>query len=83
MSEKLVTNPVKAIKAKCMECCCYQREEVKQCPVEACALWSFRLGKNPYRAKSTREFTPEQKQKNAERLKAWRERNKRGDREED
>lgn len=45
-----ITNPVKAIRAKCLDCCCGSPEEVRQCPCENCALYPFRLGKNPYRA---------------------------------
>lgn len=54
-----ITNPVKAIRAKCLDCCCGSPEEVRQCPCENCALYPFRFGKNPYRAK--REYTEEQK----------------------
>ena len=60
------TNPVKAIRAKCLDCCCDQVNEVKLCPVEDCPLWPFRFGKNPYR---TRVLTPEQREAAAERLK--------------
>ena len=60
------TNPVKAIRAKCLDCCCDQANEVKLCPVEDCPLWPFRFGKNPYR---TRVLTPEQKEAAAQRLK--------------
>lgn len=59
-------NPVKAIRAKCLDCCCDQAEEVKLCPVEKCPIWPFRFGKNPYRTK--REYTEEERQKMAERL---------------
>lgn len=34
------------IKAKCLECSCYQRVEVTNCRAETCPLWSFR----PYQA---------------------------------
>lgn len=57
MSE--ITNPVKAIRAKCLDCCCGSAEEVKLCTCAYCALHPFRLGKNPYRTK--REYTEEQK----------------------
>lgn len=60
------TNPVKAIRAKCLDCCCDQVNEVKLCPVEDCPLWPFRFGKNPYR---TRVLTPEQREAAAQRLK--------------
>lgn len=27
------------VKAKCMDCCCYDRTEVKLCPARGCPLW--------------------------------------------
>jgi hypothetical protein len=54
MSErKLQTNPVKVIREKCLECCCWQPEEVRKCTATGCPLHPFRMGKNPYRAKSS------------------------------
>ena len=35
----------KAIKAKCLDCCCGQYTEVKKCTVTTCPLWIYRLGK--------------------------------------
>lgn len=35
----------KAIRAKCLDCCGGQRNEVKLCPVTTCPLWIYRLGK--------------------------------------
>ena len=64
-SKKEITSPIKAIKAKCLDCCCGDRNEVKGCPVKDCPLWAFRLGKNPYRA---RTLTDEQRKAAAERL---------------
>lgn len=49
------TNPVKAIRAKCLDCCCFQPVEVEKCPAKRCPIWPFRFGKNPYRTK--REVT--------------------------
>ena len=66
MSENTITNPVKAIKAKCLDCCCGQPAEVKECPVISCALHPFRLGKNPYRTKRT--MSEEQRAAAAERF---------------
>ena len=63
------TNPVKAIRAYCLECCCESASEVKLCPVTECQLHPFRLGKNPFR--KGRELTAEEKQRNAERLRAF------------
>lgn len=45
------SNPLKAIRAKCLDCMCDQASEVKLCPSESCPLYPFRLGKNPFRAK--------------------------------
>jgi hypothetical protein len=41
--------PVKAIKAKCLDCCCGNKNEVKLCVVEKCPLYLYRNGKNPSR----------------------------------
>ena len=41
--------PVKAIRAKCLDCSGGSAKEVKECPVIACALHPFRLGRNPNR----------------------------------
>lgn len=65
MSDK-ITNPVKAIRAKCLDCCAGQIQEVALCPSERCALHPFRLGKNPYR--QPRQLSEEQKKALAERL---------------
>ena len=54
----MITNPVKAIRAKCLDCN-YTSQEVDLCPCKDCALWPFRHGKNPYRAK--RVMSEEQK----------------------
>jgi len=39
--------PVKAIRAKCLDCCCGSFKEVKACPCTDCPLYVYRLGKNP------------------------------------
>lgn len=67
------TNPVKAIRDFCIDCCGGSRETVKVCPSEKCALYPFRMGKNPFRQK--REMTEEQRKAIADRLKKGRENN--------
>ena len=67
-------NPVKAIRAKCIDCCCGNQNEVELCPAYECPLYPFRFGKNPYRTK--REMTDEQKQHMREVLAAAREKQK-------
>lgn len=55
------TNPVKAIREFCVECCfCGAVRAVNDCTSTGCPLYAFRLGKNPYRKK--REMTEEQKE---------------------
>ena len=58
--------PIKAIRAKCLDCCCGQAYEVRMCPITDCPLYPFRLGKNPNIKK--REYTEEQKKAAAERM---------------
>lgn len=53
------TNPVKAIRLKCLDCSGDSAAEVKQCVIPDCPLFPFRFGKNPYRTK--REMSEEQK----------------------
>jgi len=42
-------SPLRAIRAKCLDCCCWQEVEVRNCPSVKCALHPFRMGKNPNR----------------------------------
>ena len=65
------TTPLDAIKDFCMECCGYQRDEVKNCSAPMCALYEFRLGKNPYR--KTKDYTEEELEKMRERVRKARE----------
>lgn len=46
MEEKILT-PLKAIRAKCLDCCCWQPTEVRLCPVKDCPLYPYRMGHNP------------------------------------
>lgn len=45
------TTPIKAIRAKCLDCSIFQPKEVRFCSAEECSLYPFRLGKNPNRKK--------------------------------
>lgn len=33
-----------AIRQKCIDCCCGQKNEVKLCTITDCPLWIYRLG---------------------------------------
>ena len=59
-------NPLKAIREKCLDCCCGNAAEVRKCVAVDCALWPFRMGTNPFRKK--RELSHQQKQERTERL---------------
>lgn len=39
--------PMKAIRAKCIDCSCGEKKEVRLCPIEWCPLWPYRMGKRP------------------------------------
>ena len=47
MEEKRLT-PIKAIRAKCLECSCGNNAEVRECVIPDCPLYPYRMGKNPY-----------------------------------
>ena len=66
----IVTNPVKVIRLKCLDCCCGNSNEVKECTVTRCPLHPFRFGKNPYRVKN--DLSAEERREIGERLKRGR-----------
>jgi len=39
--------PLKAIRAKCIDCSARQLAEVRSCIVENCPIWLYRMGKRP------------------------------------
>ena len=39
--------PVKSIRAKCIDCCCGDLREVRECPIKNCPLWPYRMGRRP------------------------------------
>jgi len=41
-------SPLRAIRAKCLDCSCYQASEVRLCEAVRCPLWPFRAGKHPW-----------------------------------
>jgi hypothetical protein len=59
-------NPLKALRARCLDCCCGQASEVRKCTAVDCPSWPFRMGVNPFRAK--REIPEDQRQAMAARL---------------
>ena len=59
-------NPLKALRARCLDCCCGSAPEVRKCTAVACPSWPFRMGTNPFREK--RVLSPEQKREMVDRL---------------
>ena len=49
MSEEKRLTPMKAIRAKCLDCCCWNPTEVRLCAIMDCPLHPYRDGHNPAR----------------------------------
>ncbi len=60
--------PLKAIRAKCLDCSAGSSNEAKLCPVLECSLYPYRFGRRPYKT--------ERKAGNIDNLRAWREQQK-------
>ena len=52
--------PMKAIRAKCIDCMCFQPAEVKRCPSENCPLWPYRMGHRPKKEEGGIDTLPEE-----------------------
>lgn len=48
--------PMKAIRAKCLDCANGQFVEVRECPVKKCPLWEYRTGHRPPNDKNIEEL---------------------------
>jgi len=59
-------NPLKALRERCLDCCCGNASEVRKCVSVECPSWPFRMGVNPFRQKLV--LSAEQKEAMAERL---------------
>ena len=42
-------SPIRAIRARCVDCCGGSLGEVRKCVATNCPAWPFRMGKNPWR----------------------------------
>jgi len=49
----MAQTPIKAIRAKCLDCCCDQAKEVRLCPSKNCPLYPYRMGHRPKGENST------------------------------
>ena len=43
-------SPLRALRAKCLDCCNGSPQEVRLCTAVDCPNWPFRMGKNPWSA---------------------------------
>ena len=44
--------PIKAIRAKCLDCSAGNEAEIRKCPVYRCPLWPYRMGVNVFHPRS-------------------------------
>jgi hypothetical protein len=64
----LVAAPIlEVIRAKCMDCCAEQSDEVRKCVSVLCPNWPYRMGTNPLR---TVNLTSEERERRSEHGKA-------------
>lgn len=52
---KPIKQPLKAIRAHCLECVGGSTKEVQLCTAEKCRLYPYRAGKNPFRKRMSPE----------------------------
>ena len=52
-------SPIKAIRAKCIDCSGGYAAEARKCVAITCALWPFRMGYNPFYAKGNEGVSAE------------------------
>lgn len=69
MERQEITSPIKAIRAKCLDCASTSNE-VRLCEIQGCPLYAFRFGKNPFR--QARILSEEQREAAVKRLAEWR-----------
>lgn len=44
--------PLQAVRAKCLDCCCGNRAEVRLCTITECPLHEYRTGHRPPKEKT-------------------------------
>ena len=48
--KKYILTPIKSIRAKCLDCSCFQPKEVRLCPCVDCSIYPYRMGTRPSKA---------------------------------
>jgi hypothetical protein len=71
--EKSRLTPLKAIRAKCIDCSAGYLGEVRLCPVTTCPIWPYRMGRRPnlssdvpQKMRSVNQITKGQRKRNNE-----------------
>ncbi len=65
--------PILAVlRARCLDCCCYQPDEVRKCVAVACPNWPYRMGTNPFRSQNMSDENREAKRERGRALAARR-----------
>ena len=59
-AEVKMLTPIKAIRAKCLDCTCGSPQEVRLCPTPDCPLYPYRMGHNPNRKGKGGKFPSQQ-----------------------
>lgn len=62
-SDQKTRSPLKAIRAKCLDCSGGSAQEVRLCPVKDCPLFAYRMGRG-----NRKPMSEEQRQAAAERF---------------
>ena len=66
-----ILTPIKSIRQKCLDCSCWQPQEVRLCEHTECALYPYRMGRRPRKSPpSTLEAVKPQKRQLARGFKA-------------
>lgn len=53
----------KAIRLKCLDCCCGNSAEVRRCDIKKCPLWRYRMG-NEKKAEILQDESQNQEKEN-------------------
>lgn len=48
-----IPTPMKALRIKCLDCCCGSAQYVSLYTITPCALWPYRMGRRPKAAKGS------------------------------
>jgi hypothetical protein len=44
MEDKHIPSRPRAVRLKCLDCCCGNSAEIRKCPARDCPLWWYRMG---------------------------------------